>query len=117
MSGKLTKRQCDLVDEAVKLSRIRKDAETRLEEIKIFLESLLKDTYTTPKGGVLLVGEKDSWEVVPIDLLNNLKKKKLSEKFFDCITVGKTKCDTILGKATYEELKVFVKSVKSFSFR
>lgn len=113
----LTKSQSALVDEGVACSKIKKNAETRLEEIKVLLEKLEKGTYTTTKGGVLIIGERDNFEVDPETLLSHLKKEKKSPLFHSCISVIKKSCDAVLGSGVFDTLKKFKNSSKSYSFK
>lgn len=114
----LTKKQQAWIDEGVQCSIDKKAAETRLEELKEALENVPKGTHVTSNGGVLIVGMKDYYYPPDPELfLATLKKEKREGLFAKCVTVVQKSCDAILGDKTFEKLRTFNKSGKSFSFK
>jgi len=112
----LTRKEFDLIDEGVTISKQKNAAEKRLKEIKELLK-LDKGTYTTPKGGVLLIAARDEYEVPPEDLLEYLKANKKSKLFFSCVKVIKDALDSTVGTSVYETLKKWKKETPTFSFK
>ena len=107
-----------LIDEAKMLKiRIKMD-ESRVKEIIALLDIRKACTVVTLKGSSLVVTEKENFDPpTPIEILEELKSRRISKRFPECVKVMVEKTKDILGEGWYNLHRTKKDSTFAHSFK
>jgi len=110
--------QAELLAEACKLNKTKKDAEKRLGEIKGELKKLKPGDYTNRGGDTLNVSVTDKTsDVDAMSLFNYFKRKKQTSRFWACVKVQLGELRKQVPETTIDKWIDKLGETKKFTFK
>ncbi len=107
-----------LINEGVELTESKKLLETRLKEIKALLEHMEVGDHKTSKGSKLSISETDKFsEIDPEELMDFLKSKKQSKRFWVCVKVAITPLRKHVPDNIIKKMRSKVGTTLRFTFK